>query len=317
MWTGDNPDHSIVKDPTISTNATVKISEFFDIYAPNATLYPIHGNHEFDPMNVQDFSLEIDPVINIVADSWKEWMTEDAYRQYKENTFYSMMASDHPDITPEFAKKMEKTRIIGYNSQNCYIYNFFTIGQHNDPMHQLEWLENLLRQMEEDGEVAIFIGHMSPGTSDCISEVSSRLRAIFDRFQHIIRLNLFGHTHREEYEVIRSVKDQKAIGVNFLAPSMTTLENQNPSFRVITLDAETKLPLRIETHTFDITEANKDDANAEFFFDHDLIQEYGLQDLRPQSFLELSHRFMDDEDLIIRYSVNMFAGGPGSPIGKG
>uniref|UniRef100_A0A7S3NZK7 Sphingomyelin phosphodiesterase C-terminal domain-containing protein n=1 Tax=Euplotes crassus TaxID=5936 RepID=A0A7S3NZK7_EUPCR len=184
-------------------------------------------------------------------------------------------------------------------------------------MHQLEWLENLLRQMEIDGEIAIFIGHMSPGTSDCISEVSSRLRAIFDRFQHIIRLNLFGHTHREEYEVIRSVKNKKPIGVNYLTPSMTTLTDHNPSFRVITLDAETKLPLKMKTYTFDIVEANKNDAHAFFKEDHEMTKEYEMKDLSPQSFLDLSKRFMDEEDLTLIYSRNMFAGGPGSLVGKG
>jgi sphingomyelin phosphodiesterase len=206
---------------------------------------------------------------------------------------------------------MKNTRVIAYNSQNCYVYNFYIIGQINDPGNQFEWLENLLRQMEKDGEIAIFIGHMSPGIADCVSEVSDRLRVLFDRFQHIIRLNLFGHTHSEEFEVVRSYGDNKPIGVNHLTSSMTTSHNRNPSFRVITLDAETKLPLKIETFSMDIEEANKDDEKAVFTKHHELKEDFAMKNLSPNSFLDLTDKFRTDKKTCIKYKSNMYAGGPG------
>lgn len=311
IWTGDNPDHAIYKDPTISTKATVMISEMIEEHSPNTTIFPIHGNHEFDPMNIQDFSLKDDPVIEIVADSWKDWMTEEAREEYLKNTFYSMLAADHPDTTPEFKNKMNKTRIIGYNSNDCYIFNFMLVGEQNDPGQQFEWLENLLNRMERDGEVAIFIGHMSPGLQDCISEISYRLRALFERYQHILRLNLFGHTHNEEFEVIRGAEDGKPIGVNHLVSSMTTFTNANPSFRVITLDAETKLPLKMETHSLNITAANANDDDAVFRFSHEMVEEYGMKDMSPGSFLKVAESIKGDEDLARKYLEHMHSSGPG------
>lgn len=294
LWTGDSPDHGIYKDPTITTNATIQITEMIEKYSPETTVFPIHGNHEFDPMNTQDFDLEVDPVIQLVSQAWTHWLSEEALEEYRTNTFFSMKVGDHPNVSDDFKKKMNKTRIIAYNSQDCYIYNFYIIGQMNDPGQQFEWLENLLRQMEKDGEVAIFIGHMSPGTSDCASVVSSRLRVLSERFQHIIRLNLFGHTHDEEFEVIRSVGDNKPIGVNHLTSSMTTFIGRNPSFRVITLDAKTKLPLKIETFSIDIGEANKNDEKAMFTRHHELTEAYEMKDLSPKSFLNLTDRFKND-----------------------
>lgn len=311
LWTGDSPDHGIYKDPRITTNATIQITEMIEKYSPETTVFPIHGNHEFDPMNTQDFNLEVDPVIELVSQAWSHWLSEEALEEYRTNTFFSMKVGDHPNVSQDFKKKMNNTRIIAYNSQDCYIYNFYIIGQMNDPGQQFEWLENLLRQMEKDGEVAIFIGHMSPGTSDCASEVSSRLRVLSDRFQHIIRLNLFGHTHDEEFEVIRSVGDDKPIGVNHLTSSMTTFIGRNPCFRVITLDAKTKLPLKIETFSIDIGEANKDDAKAQFTRHHELTEEYEMKDLSPNSFLNLADRFKSDSETCMKYKANMFAGGPG------
>ena len=58
-----------------------------------------------------------------------------------------------------------------------------------------------------------------------------------DRFQHIVRMNLYGHTHNEDIQVVKSMNDNKNIGINFYAGSLTTYTNNNPSFNVITFDA--------------------------------------------------------------------------------
>jgi sphingomyelin phosphodiesterase len=311
-WTGDNPDHGIYKDPRTTTNATLQVTKFIEEHTPNAIIFPIHGNHEFDPMNTEDFYLDVDPVIDFVSDAWAHWLTPEVLKEYKKKTFFSYDATTHPDITEDFKKKMEKTRIIALNTNNCYFYNFYLIGQFNDPKQQLEWFENLLREMEKNGEVGILIGHMPPGAADCINDVSARINVLLDRFQHIIRLNLYGHTHNEEFEVIRSIEGKKAIGVNHVSPSITTFVGQNPSVRVITLDLKTKIPVKIETFTFDIKRANEDDTDAKFIFDHEMSQTYGMKDLSPQSFLDLTERFNSDEELAKKYLIHKHAHGSGA-----
>lgn len=312
LWTGDNVDHAISKDPHVTTNATVQITHFVEAHAPDAVVFPIHGNHEFDPMNTQDFDLAKDPVIDLIGEVWNHWMTPEVNKEYIENSYFSYDAVTHPDTTPKFKRKMEKTRIIALNTQNCYFYNFFLFGQMNDPGQELDWLENLLREMEKNGEVGIIIGHMSSGVADCLTNVSGRLKILLDRFQHIVRLSLYGHTHDEEFEVIRSVGDNKPIGVNHIAPSITTFTGRNPSFRAITLDVKTKLPVKIETYTLDIVKANKDDQFAEFTLHHELSEDYGIPDLSPKSMFDVTTRFKTDEKLALKYKYNMSAGGRNS-----
>jgi len=290
-WTGDNPDHGIYKDPSMTTNATIQVTNFIETHSPESVVFPIHGNHEFNPMNTQDFNIEIDPVVEFVANSWEHWLTPEVREEYIRNSYFSYDATTHPDTNEEFRRKMEKTRIISLNTNNCYMYNFYLIGQLNDPKQQLEWLEELLRTMEQNGEVGIIIGHMPPGIADCLNDVSLRLNVLLDRFQHIVRLNLYGHTHYEEFEVIRSIGDKKPIGMNHVAPSITTFFGQNPSIRAITLDVKTKLPVKIETYTFDIKKANENDEDAKFVKDHELTETYGMPDLSPRSFLDLTTSF--------------------------
>ena len=305
FWTGDNIAHEIERDPNVTTNATIQITHLVEAHSPESIVFPIHGNHEFNPMNVQDFrKKDQDPVINLVGNVWSKWLTPEVKKEYVTKSYYSYDAKTHPNSNSEFKRKMDKTRIIGFNSQNCYFYNFELMNLDNDPADQLKWFENLLREMEKNGEVGIVFSHMSPGVADWNSVVALRIKALFDRFQHILRLNLFGHTHAEEFEVIRAVKDGKPIGVNHLGPSFTTFTGRNPSFRVITLDVKTKLPIKVATYSVDLKNANLDDDFAKFVLSHELTEEYNLEDLSPNSIFNLTSRMMSDEQLASKYLQN-------------
>ena len=304
IWTGDNADHGVNDDPEISTKATKEITQFFNEKDPNNVVFAINGNHELASASLQNFTRGPDPAINLIADAWKDWLSEVAYKEFKERTFYSMLISEHPKASKELKRKLKNVRVIAYNSENWDFYNRFVVGELGDSMGQMEWLENLLRQMEKDGEIGILFAHISPGMDACFSEVSSKIQTLMDRFQHVLRLNLFGHTHKEEFEVVRAIKDGNPIGVNHLAPSLTTINTVNPSFRVFTLDASTLLPLDVETFTLDILKANEDDKYAVFSKTHTLKEEYGMENLSPQSFYDLTQKFADDEALATQFQVN-------------
>ena len=312
LWTGDNVDHGQYLRDKDTATTTVFVSDFAKKNCPNAIIFPIHGNHEFVGMGQEDFSMEKNPVVAILSKAWSNWLTPEVKKEYEEKSYFSYEATTHPYSNVEFDRKMNKTRIICLNTESAYGFNFYVTGELNDPGQQFEWLESLLKKMEKDGEIAIIIGHHSPGFNDFVYPWASRLRALYDRYQHIIRLSLFGHTHYEEFHVVRSIVDNKPIGTMHVSPSFTPWQNQNPSIRVITLDAETKLPIKIETRTLDLSKANSDDNFAKFLLDHEFAQEYGIQNLSPSSVSELADRINTDEETAIKYKANMFANGKGA-----
>ena len=140
------------------------------------------------------------------------------------------------------------------------------------------------------------------------------MRALFDRFQHVIRLNLFGHTHIEEFSVVRAIDDKKPVGVIHISSSFTTHIDQNPTFRVVTVDAETKLPLKIETYRLDLEKANKNDLYAKFELSHEFAKEYNITDLSPESTLKLAYKIKDDEETAKQYEINKWSRGKVSKI---
>ena len=73
-----------------------------------------------------------------------------------------------------------------------------------------------------------------------------------------------------------------------------------PSFRRLIVDAETMLPIKVETWAIDITQDNPD-----FELHHELTEYYEMDDLSPASFDLLSSRFKDDEALAVKYRQTM------------
>ena len=311
VWTGDNNDHGIQFTPEETLNSTFLLTKELNKMFPTSAIFPIHGNHEFAPMNSQNFSSS-DFIATKLSETWSDWLTPEVEKDLREKSYYSYDSSTHPKSTEEFKKKIGKTRMIALNTENWYTCNFFLIGEMNDPGQEFGWLESQLRDMEQNGEVAIIFGHIPPGESDCTSTISARMRALFDRFQHVIRLNLFGHTHIEEFSVVRAIDDKKPVGVIHISPSFTPHTDINPSLRVVTVDAETKLPIKLETYSMNLEKANLDDAYARFDLLHEFALEYNITDLSPASAMHLADKINTDEATAKQYEANKFALGRGA-----
>jgi len=102
---------------------------------------------------------------------------------------------------------------------------------------------------------AIIIAHIPPG-EDCLHAWGARFRALMDRYQHIVRLSLYGHTHDEAFTVVKAIEDDKNIGINYVGGSVTTWTDENPGFIVIDLDEEYLVPVNFQSYFLNITEAN-------------------------------------------------------------
>lgn len=125
-----------------------------------------------------------------------------------------------------------------------------------------------------------------------------------ERFQHVVRFGLQGHTHRESFQVTKSISDStKAIGVNSIGPSVSPFTNMNPSFMVITLDAATMLPIEMETYSMDIDRANAE-GHPKWELLHDYHKEYGMADLSPNSFMKLAEQIKVDQDMANQFKWN-------------
>lgn len=67
---------------------------------------------------------------------------------------------------------------------------------------------------------------------------------------------MFGHDHRELFEVVRSLSSNKPINVNHVGGSLGTYMEVNPSVKMFTMHSKYHVPTNYEIYEFNIEEAN-------------------------------------------------------------
>lgn len=219
IWTGDNPSHTewkienqqeSINVTRIFSNMLIEKNQQYNVTIP---VYPAMGNHEKFPID-QFFPFDTDtesPLLKKIGDSWKQFLTKEAYETFIKNGYYTQMHQN------------TNLRIICYNSLLIDILNFHLLKSTNDPNGQLIWLENTLQKAEENNEAVYLIGHIPIADVTFNSESSKRYQILLDRYSNIIRGNFAGHTHFDEVKVMRRYYDQeKTSGMVYIAPSLTT-----------------------------------------------------------------------------------------------
>ena len=305
-WTGDNSAHNVwdntaeeITEYTRNITNTLKESLGAD---SKIQVYPIQGNHDTWPVNVQEFTeAGTNYAINHFKQSWtdKNWLSEEEIKVFEQWGYYSKPF--------EFNTK---GKVIGVNMQACNDLNWWLLDDRTDPGYQLEWLEDELSQIEKDGGFAHIIAHIP--SRDCLHQFGYRYHALIERYQHIVRFQSFGHTHDEDFYITRSIEDPVPIGWSFVAGSGTSGDTRNPSFAVIEYDKEFMVPINIETYFMNLTEANSG-KEPEWKVLHDFKNEYSLKDLSPSSMLDFTQRMYQDSDLASQYLWNKGRRGKARP----
>eukprot|EP00347_Sterkiella_histriomuscorum_P016021 403354796 len=300
FWTGDNSPHDVWEnDNTDVTTSTLNITNMITaaFQGSNISVFSIEGNHDTWPVNVQDFSDANSNIqINGIAPNWKQWLDPDTLVKFAEYGYYSQT------LKLKDGREFPNTKVIGINSQACNNQNWDLIKNRFDPGNEIEWLQAELDQLEKSNGNAILIAHIPPGT-DCLHDWGHRFRGLMERYQHIVRFSLFGHTHDDSFAVTQSLEDNKNIGVNLIAGSVTSYTNMNPSFNVIEIDEETMLPINYSTYYFNISSANLYNK-PEWKILHYFTSNYQIPDLSPDSLFMLANKILNDEKVASEYEWN-------------
>ena len=114
---------------------------------------------------------------------------------------------------------------------------------------------------------------------------------------------MFGHTHNEAFNVVKSIKSDKNIGINFIGGSVTPYTDKHPSFTVVEFDQETLIPVNFKTYFMNLTKANEQDK-MEWELFHDFKQTYGIDDVSPDSLYSLAEKFKTDEAMAVEFTWN-------------
>ena len=288
VWTGDTVDHTIwrqsqQKDIYATVWAVQEMKKRFN--NSKLTVYPIDGNHECFPVNTFDYnSGREDPLRIAFSESWKDWIGEEAAAQVRKNVFYS---SYHPKYN---------IRVIAMDTNTCPDGNYFLLENPTDPGGMLSWLKDQLHDAESKGQFVYIIGHIP--SDGCMYQWAARFEAIVDRYSDTIRGQFFGHTHSDLFQVLYTQDGSKPVGVQYIAPSLTTITDRRPAIREFEVDADTGIPVKIRQYRLNLTKYNAMGKVDKILWEetYNSLTEYNMTDLTFNSMHNLRNRIRDEPE---------------------
>ncbi len=160
-----------------------------------------------------------------------------------------------------------------------------------------------LQKTEELVETVIIIAQIPSQDSDCLHSWSVRMKALVERYEHVVRLQFYGHSHDERWHMNRGFEDGHPIGIQFGTASLGTRGGKNPGFRIFELDAETLLPVEITRYWMKLDESNESGV-AQWSKMYDLTEEYQLESFSPTEIYNFVQSWPENPDWPKRYKMN-------------
>lgn len=194
-----------------------------------------------------------------------------------------------------------------------------------DPADELSWLINELQASELLKEKVFIIGHIPPGSNDCLQIWSQNYYRIVNRYESTISAQFFGHTHQDEFQLFyeEAVSPEESVNgtktriadvptpfesfrptsVAYVSPSATTFGGVNPGYRIYTIHPETFEILDHETYFMNLTEANAAGPNVPLKFDlsYRAKDYYAFSSMAPVEWHLLILQMVNDEELFKRF----------------
>ena len=247
IWTGDNTEANNWNSTQEEVyEATQAIKNAIDAKFQNKIpIYPVIGNHEVYPCDIWvpgDYE-----IFKRLGEIYKDYFFEEqAYDTFSKFGYYTEL---HPNST---------LRIVALNCFYCDSTNSHLLNNnHSDAKKQYIWLEEVLREAEANNESVYILEHFPINADFMSNECAKRLRAIFDRFDYTIRGYFSGHHHTDDIACVkRYFEPRPIININYIAPSLTTDEGINPSFRQYIIDSNTKNIIDYEQYRMNLTFSN-------------------------------------------------------------
>lgn len=304
IMTGDYGTNNLAYD-TQSTrlDAVSKVTTLMlKYFQPSVTpVYPVLGNMDCSPAHHFHFGSET-WITSQASSLWKSWLPDSARATFEASGSYTLL------------HKNTKLRILAINTFACSAYNFYLLQNATDPGNQIAFMNSTLRKAELNGEMVYIIGHMAPGSTDCLTPWAAHYAALIDRYQGVIRGQFFGGSHHDEFKINRGVFSAEAVGTLWMVPSISTFKYRNPSYRVYTADSDTKVVLDFDTYRMDLEAANAAvGVTPQWDLAYSFKSSYVVSDLQPSSLLKMMSKLSQTPMLMLGFLDNYYTSGPQTP----
>jgi len=241
IYTGDSVGHhDFSQSFTKNVNTINLLFQVFHYYFPTTPIFPVMGNHDTWPIDQTIPIITYNFLEDITLQATK-WLDPIARNNFKEGGYYSYSFNGNTNMT---GWKLIIFNSLWYESNNL----FHNISQSSHL--QWSWLDNELGQARNNSQKVIFLNHIplinyepkKPATNiepikipqhvyslESSPSYSRRLLQILSKFSDIIFLQLYGHTHHDEFQLYKY--HNQSIGFSLNGGSLYP-SHHDPMFRV-------------------------------------------------------------------------------------
>jgi sphingomyelin phosphodiesterase len=90
------------------------------------------------------------------------------------------------------------------------------------------------------------------------------------------------------------------IGLAYIGPSITPFTENNPSYRLYSMDSDSYL-VDHETYFFNLTEANRGKSGPKWVKEYTAVETFNMTTMGPYGWHELINKFENDDSLFQNY----------------
>eukprot|EP01086_Lenisia_limosa_P009796 TRINITY_DN33453_c0_g1_i1.p1 TRINITY_DN33453_c0_g1~~TRINITY_DN33453_c0_g1_i1.p1 ORF type:complete len:553 (-),score=94.75 TRINITY_DN33453_c0_g1_i1:55-1713(-) len=297
FWMGDAGPHDQMNNTLKETSeATIIAMDLIKHYFPGSSIYPVLGNHEYFPMSFFDpkekpealalYSQIMDPLLE----------TEEEKASFRAGGMFTRVVR-------------EGLRVITLNGQLGDIFNIWHLTwEFEDPLQMFPYLHDQLSESCAANEQVIIMTHVPLFTTEIgvYPYYSTSIANIMGAFP-CAQILLAGHTHSDAIQYVGLPSSPYPV-IGLAAPSGTTSQNRNPSFRIMTFDQENKLAGYDTYRTENPHNAGKE---LEWKLAYTAPDAFGMKNFSVEELLAFHKRMADsDEEFEKWYSVVFSSGNP-------
>jgi sphingomyelin phosphodiesterase len=280
MWLGDNEDHELDRTSRQgNVNATEYLADKMKAAFEGVPFWISIGNHESFPVDNYDHLSNRDAwFFQNMSQSFSGLITQAAEADMLKHGYYAQRI-------PERNLKIVSLLGASYDS-----LNFFNFARDFDPLGQLKWLEQELARSEALNEDVIIVSHIPVGGDFTIAQWNDVHNALIERYQNSIAAVFAAHTHLDHFKFYEAQgAAERLTAVNLIAPSLTTMHDLHPSFRVYHIDVETNQVVDYDQYRLDLDKWNKSPEGTHAQWDkvYSFLEHYGLPDMSLASLKQL------------------------------
>jgi sphingomyelin phosphodiesterase acid-like 3 len=208
---------------------------------------------------------------------------------------------------------LDRTRLVVLNTV------FFSSDYENScgcstqtpALDELRWLADTLRNAARKGENVWLLMHIPPGISSYGTakiidkdgyavtawqrELTSGFAKLVARYRKHLRIAFAGHTHMDDYRVIRL--ENRAMLLTKIVPAISRIFGNDPGYQVYSLGASPRAK-GLDFETFRLANLSKEKStDGKWEKEYDFSDAYGLGPLGIESVTDLAQALADDPDI--------------------